>query len=140
MCKLNNYFTEFITYIILAVITTSFASARGDMRHSAFATEKRTRLLLTASITTTGKENDVDANEEWIYGGGTANSNVPTDKTDLCRRWMGTIVSHRCFPIIGSLLVGCNMITMMFYTATTASHDTNATLGNESFLFVCFFL
>ena len=119
--------------MILAVITTSFASARGDMRHSAFAKEKKTRLLLTASITTTGKENDSDVNEEWIYGGGTANNNVPTDRTDLCRRWMGTVVSHRCFPIIGSLLVACNMVTMMFYTATTGGHETNETLGNEIF-------
>ncbi|KAG2227612.1 hypothetical protein INT45_002297, partial [Circinella minor] len=116
--------------MFIAVITTSFASARGDMRHSAFAKEKRTRLLLTASITTTGKENDSDINEEWIYGGGTANSNIPTDRTDLCRRWMGTIVSHRSFPIIGSLLVACNMVTMMFYTATTGGHETNETLAS----------
>ncbi|KAI8147435.1 Ion transport protein-domain-containing protein [Fennellomyces sp. T-0311] len=115
--------------MFIAVITSSFARAKGDMRHSAFATEKKNRLLLTRTIST-GKDYETDSNEEWIYGGNTTTSvNLMSHRTDWLRRWAGIIVSHRFFPIGGSILVAFNMITMMFYTETEVGDDLTAQDG-----------
>ncbi|KAI9317892.1 Ion transport protein-domain-containing protein [Dichotomocladium elegans] len=135
-CFVIYLMTFIMVPMFIAVITNSFANARGDMRHSAFATEKKPRLLLTRTIN--GKNTD-DAIEQWIYGGSASlMSNAVRRRTDRLRRWAYYIMTTRYFPYIGSILVALNMVSMGFYSGARSPGEIEA-IHRANFIFTLAF-
>lgn len=102
-----------------AVITSSFSRVRGSMRQSAFATGKRTRLLLTRQM------GDLEpSTEDWIYEGQlSANEgSAMREKSHRIRKFAATVVSHRYFPIAGSILVALNIALLAVFSSAIPWH------------------
>lgn len=120
------YLMSFIIVpLFIAVITTSFSHARGDMRESAFSVKRKAKLLLVASasdkkrhrpnINDSGSEDDED--EEWVYRVGLTNI---FHKRSLIHSWVHYFTHTWWFPYLGSLLVIANIISMMSYSYSNA--------------------
>lgn len=112
------YLMSFIMVpMFIAVITTSFAHARGDARESAFSLQRKAKLILTVSNTKSrhcsknegGKENDED--EEWVYSSG--RRNIFHKKTTF-HGWAHYLIQKAWFSYMANMLVGANLMYMMF--------------------------
>lgn len=125
-CACIYLMTFIVVPMFIAVITTSFAHARGDMRNSAFSSSSRQGRILLASGDRSQKKT---GEEEWVYGTDLSTRGFFSTRSRF-QRWAHRLTQQkRLFTYVGSVLVACNVITMTFYH-THLSKDSKKRLGN----------
>ncbi|KAI9305722.1 Ion transport protein-domain-containing protein [Cunninghamella echinulata] len=117
------YIMSFILVpMFVAVITTSFSNLRGTLRQSAFARNKKTKVLLTRQANVNedaGNTNDQDANknEEWTYSGHNTTTNQLYHQNKKLRHYIQIMVNSKYYVLSGSLLSFLNMVFMIIYSS-----------------------
>lgn len=92
------------------------------MRRSAFAAEKKNRLLVTRDVRI-NRDQDEDINEEWAYAGELGNGNMVRHHSHRLRHLAASLAAWKVFPQCGSIMVAGNIAMMMFYS-TSQSEDS----------------
>lgn len=104
--------------MFIAVITTSFSHVSGDMRGSAFFSQKKSRFLLSTGNRRRRHNEEEEEQEEWICEGTGLGGILNFQIRSRFKLWVYSIVHSRWFPYIGSLLVVLNIFSMAFYDST----------------------
>ncbi|KAI8370635.1 Ion transport protein-domain-containing protein [Radiomyces spectabilis] len=119
--------------MFIAVITTSFALASGNMR--AFSVDKKPRLLIVSHLL---KDYDDQENEEWIFETqARTGQRVDQDKMHCWRRWAYVLVKKPWFPYLGSIVVAADIIVMCFYSASLDVESERVLVNlNRAFTFL----
>lgn len=110
------YFMSFIMVpMFIAVITTSFAHARGDVRESAFSLQRKAKLILTVSNSKSQRHSKNVGNpeiddEEWVYGSGRRNI---FHKKSTLHGWAHYLIQKTWFSYVGNMLAGVNLVFMV---------------------------
>ncbi|CAO3597547.1 unnamed protein product [Absidia cylindrospora] len=131
--------TFILVPMFIAVITTSFSNLRGTLRQSAFARNRKTRILLSPSksMDSSGntkdhqpRANDNEAgegdanNDDWVYEGYHGTSYTFKRRSHRLQRWLNTMISSKWFVLFGSTLVVINIMTLAIYSTTIPGQQT----------------
>ncbi|KAI9485907.1 MAG: Ion transport protein-domain-containing protein [Benjaminiella poitrasii] len=115
--------------MFIAVITTSFSHVRGDMRESAFSSQRKAGCWISKH-----RQDSEGGGGEWIYEEmGLANGLERT--RSRVKGWIHFIVHQAWFQYIGSLVVVMDLVMMSFYHSKLLIHEKEQ-LGR---IFTCVF-
>ncbi|KAI7904858.1 Ion transport protein-domain-containing protein [Cokeromyces recurvatus] len=102
--------------MFIAVITTSFSHARGDMRKSAFSSQQKVKSLFVSPKKQSNKKSKESNHTEWIHEGtGLENNNSLFQARSIIQGWVQYIIHQTWFHHMGSMLVVSNLVFMSFY-------------------------
>ncbi|KAI8343217.1 Ion transport protein-domain-containing protein [Chlamydoabsidia padenii] len=123
--------TFILVPMFIAVITTSFSNLRGTLRQSAFARNRKTRILLSPSANkdvTKDHQRTATTNEgedDWVYEGYHGTNNQFRRNSHRLQHWMNAIASSRWCVYLGSSLVVANTVLVAIYSSELPDQETS---------------